>query len=190
MRRFDRDFYRQSTPHVARHLLGALLIRRLDGQEMVGRIVETEAYHESDQAAHCYRGKTARNAPMYADGGTAYVYFVYGMHHCFNVVTEPAGQGAAVLIRAVEPLAGVAHMRARRGQQHADRALCNGPGKLAQAFGIDRALSGHDMLQQNSEVFVVLGENVADASVVCTARIGVGGDSLAKTRLWRWLVVG
>jgi DNA-3-methyladenine glycosylase len=122
---------------VARELVGWRLVRVLDGVRLVGRIVETEAYlARDDGASHSARGKTARNASMFLAAGRAYVYRIYGMHWCLNVVTGPAGVGEAVLVRALEPLAGLAAMQARRGARVKERELCRGPGRLCQAFGI------------------------------------------------------
>jgi DNA-3-methyladenine glycosylase len=131
-----------------------------------------------------------RNAPMYAAGGTVYVYLIYGMHQCFNVVTEPAGFGAAVLIRAIQPLDGLAAMRALRGAQCPDRDLCRGPGRLAQAFAITRALSGLSMLLPESPITITDGDPIDDGAVARTPRIGVGGDARAKTVCWRWIANG
>jgi DNA-3-methyladenine glycosylase len=136
---FDRDVVQ-----VARDLLGTQLVRQdADGMTR-GMIVEVEAYlHAEDPASHSYRGPTRRNAAMFASPGRAYVYTIH-THHCVNVVAEAAGRGAAVLIRAVEPLAGIDIMRSRRGRDR-DRDLTSGPGKLCQAFAIDRALDSWDL---------------------------------------------
>jgi DNA-3-methyladenine glycosylase len=185
--RLPREFFTRDTVEVAQDLLGRMLVRVLPGGDLLaGRIVETEAYREGDQAAHCYRGKTARNAPMYAPGGIAYVYFVYGMHYCFNVVTEAEGTGAAVLIRALEPRVGLATMRARRGPRISDRDLCRGPARLAQAFGIGRELSGYDMLQPDPVLYIADAHAVNADEVMASARIGVSGDVWARARLWRF----
>lgn len=140
------------TVSVARELIGASLVRTIPpdepdaGEVLAGRIVETEAYLPLvDPASHGYRGPTPRNSAIFGRPGFAYVYFIYGNHYCFNVTTEPAGIGGAVLIRALEPLRGLAAMRRRRRAGTPDAALASGPGNLCRAFGIDRACDGVEL---------------------------------------------
>jgi DNA-3-methyladenine glycosylase len=133
-------FFNRPAETVARDLIGVDL--RVDG--VGGIIVETEAYDALDPASHSFAGPTPRNAPMFGPPGRAYVYRIYGLHWCFNVVCDAARQGSAILIRALEPRAGLAVMRRRRGVE-ADTALCSGPGKLCEALGIDGRLSGADL---------------------------------------------
>src|SRR5947208_9837193 len=144
-----REFYtRTNVLTVARQLLGRLLVvRSRDGTRVSGIIVETEAYRgPEDRASHAYAGRrTNRTETMYRTGGTAYVYFVYGMYHQFNVVTNVRDAPHAVLVRALEPVEGIALMRRRR-RGEADRGLTNGPGKLCIALGIDRRLDRADLL--------------------------------------------
>jgi DNA-3-methyladenine glycosylase len=170
--RLPRDFLRRDSETVARALLGQRLVRVLDGQRLAGRIVETEAYlGVPDRAAHAYGGRhTARNASLYADGGTAYVYRIYGLHHCLNVVAGVEGVPVAVLLRALAPEEGIAAMRARRPAARRDAELCAGPGRLCAALGVDLALDGADLVEGEA-LFLEGGAPVAD--VVTGPRVGV-----------------
>ena len=171
----------------ARRLLGCLLTRDLpDGSRLVGRIVETEAYDQDDAASHSYRGRTPRTDVMFGPAGHLYVYFTYGMHYCCNVVTGPEGHGAAVLIRAVEPLEGAGVMRANRGATKAADGinLTNGPAKLCQAFGINKTWNGHDL--RTSPLRLELSDRqVADGQLMQTTRVGI---SQAKDAPWRFYI--
>lgn len=135
--RLGEDFFAREATAVAPELLN----KRFVVGDCAGRIVEVEAYTSDDPASHCYRGPTRRNAVMFGPPGRLYVYFSYGIHHCVNIVTGSEGEGQAVLLRAVVPLEGIELMRARRNGA-ADRSLTDGPGKLAQAFGLDRTHDG------------------------------------------------
>ena len=185
--KLTRAFFARDTRIVARELLGTLLVRVMDdGTRLSGRIMETEAYRPGDAAAHSFRKQTPRNAPMFGEAAFAYVYFVYGMHFCFNVVTEKIGVGAAVLVRALEPLEGVEQM-----QQNYDVAvkdLCRGPARLCKAMQIGRDYSGYDMQQKGSTLFIEQGQAIEDERVATSPRIGVSGDETAKTIAWRWFV--
>jgi len=180
------SFYLRPTLEVARDLLGRTLVRMLDGQRLSGRICEVEAYMgEDDQASHAARGPSPRNRAMYGSAGLAYVYLIYGMHHCLNVVTEEAGFPAAVLIRGIEPLEGVETLRVNRASG-ARNGLTNGPAKLCQALAIGRRLDGHD-LTAGVDLWLEPGEPVIDDFVRFTPRINVGGDEQARTVLWRFV---
>lgn len=159
MTKLPRAFYNRDTVTVARELLGKLLVHRCNGVERVGRIVEVEAYlGPHDLAAHSARGITERNKVMFGPPGRAYVYFIYGMHHCMNVVTEREGYGAAVLLRALEPVRNLAGRAA-------------GPGLLCRAMEIDRRLNGHDLLSDN---FFVTEPTAAErCQIVRRPRVGV-----------------
>ena len=173
--RLTRRFYRRDPVRVAKSLLGQNLVRCLDdGTRLSGRIVEVEAYLGiEDRAAHSFGGRrTARNESMWRDGGTAYVYFVYGMHWCFNVVTEREGAPSAVLIRAIEPVEGIERMRRLRGGRK-DVELCSGPARLAQALGIDRVLDGIDLVT-DERLFVARGARATPSRVGASPRVGVG----------------
>lgn len=178
--RLTRKFYRRSPEILARALLGQELVRRLeDGRELSGRIVEVEAYlGAEDQAAHSFGGKrTKRNESMWIDGGHAYVYFVYGMHWCFNVVADRAGMPTACLIRALEPLEGIEEMRRRRADKKPsmrlhDTDLCSGPAKLTQALGIDGDFDGLD-LTSSDRLFLRRRRSVPPQKVAVAPRIGV-----------------
>ncbi len=140
----DRDFFRREADVVARGLLGCQLVDETE-EQVAGSIVETEAYFgEEDPASHAYRGKTGRNEIMYGPAGKAYVYVCYGIHHMLNVTTGEEDDPQAVLIRAVEPLQGIGVMQSRRGGK-AETVLCDGPGKVCEAFDIGKEQNGADM---------------------------------------------
>jgi DNA-3-methyladenine glycosylase len=143
--RLPRSFYARPTVLVARELVGKILVKESNEGLTSGRIVETEAYSgESDPASHAFRGPSQRNEVMFGPPGYLYVYLSYGVHYCCNVVTEPLGVAGAVLLRALEPLTGLELMEARRGPRPT-RELCNGPGKLCQALGIEMSDYGADL---------------------------------------------
>ncbi|MGD9029410.1 MAG: DNA-3-methyladenine glycosylase [Anaerolineae bacterium] len=193
-----RGFFARDTLLVARNLLGQRLVRthpsagggRGGRTRVAGRIVEVEAYvGEEDQASHARPGRTARNAAMYGPPGHAYVYLIYGMYHCFNVVTEQAGFPAAILVRALEPLEGLEVMRARR-EGRSDVELTSGPGRLCEALSIDRQLNGADLCARDAVLFVEADEPVADRDVAVGPRINVRGDETALRAPWRFTVRG
>jgi DNA-3-methyladenine glycosylase len=169
---FPAGFYDRETEDVARDLLGAILECRTDAGWTSGRIVETEAYlGPHDPACHAVAGLTDRTRHLHGPPGLAYVYRIYGMHWCFNAVTRPEGIGAAVLVRALEPLDGVALMRARRPRSARDRDLTSGPGKLCAALGIDGRMNGLPL--QRPPLVIRRGAPVRDGDVVVSPRIGI-----------------
>jgi DNA-3-methyladenine glycosylase len=170
---------------VARELLGRLLVRPERGLTLVGRIVECEAYAEGDPASHSFRGPTPRNTVMFGPPGHLYVYFTYGMHFCANVVTGREGEGCAVLLRAVEPLAGLEAMEERRGTTN-EWLLCAGPGRLTRAFDIGRSENGADLVA-GSHVVVGRGKPLRDASVGVSTRVGVNAGAESR---WRFFELG
>ncbi|MDH7973778.1 DNA-3-methyladenine glycosylase [Sphingomonas sp. AR_OL41] len=169
----SRDFFARDVVTVARALIGTTLL--VDG--VGGTIVETEAYDASDPASHCFGGRTARNASMFGPPGNAYVYRSYGLHWCLNFVCVPA---SGVLIRALEPTAGLARMIERRGTSE-PRRLCAGPGRLCQALGIDIGLDGRSL---DAPPFA-LAHGTRDGAVGAGPRIGISKAVDTPWRFWR-----
>ncbi|MEX0776831.1 MAG: DNA-3-methyladenine glycosylase [Phycisphaeraceae bacterium] len=191
--RLARSFYRRDPVIVARALLGQRLVRVLDGQRLAGIIVEAEAYLGiPDRAAHTHGGRrTPRVASMWRDGGHAYVYFTYGMHHCMNVVAGAEGDPVAVLLRAIEPTEGLEIMRRHRLAAQRDLDLCRGPARLCAALQIDRKLDGLDMTTSNTLYIEQLRQRPLPASqITTTARIGVAYAGEWAKRELRFLVRG
>lgn len=189
----SRSFYGRDSVTVAQALLGQRLVRVLNGVRLAGRISETEAYGgPDDQASHAYR-RTSRSSIMYGAPGFAYVYFIYGTHHCLNAVTGVEGVPGAVLIRALLPLEGLNLMRQNRGrslQPAADtsRGVADGPGKLCQALGITISENGLD-LTESDQLFIEKDAAAPQDQIEATPRIGVRGDEETRARPWRfaWL---
>ena len=183
-----RDFYTRPADALAPDLLGRLLFREVGGRLLAGRIVEVEAYlGEEDAASHAFRGPTRRNRSMFGPPGHAYVYLIYGVHYCLNIVSGPPGKGEAVLIRALEPAAGIEMMRSNRGGQPLEN-LTNGPGKVCQALGIDGGLDGHDLCV-GQQLWLEAGK--APEETICAGpRVGVRGDDRALKRPWRFFLDG
>ena len=184
-----REFYDRPTLTVARELLGAVLVRLQDGVRISGIITETEAYvGESDLACHAKAGKTPRPEIMYGPPGSAYVYFNYGIHWMLNAVTEREGFPAAVLIRATQPLEGIEIIAFRRGKQPRAK-WTDGPGKLAQAFGIDKSFNGVDLCRRESGLWIEMGERISDENVTIGARVGLNSvPEPWKSVPWRFFV--
>jgi DNA-3-methyladenine glycosylase len=183
--RLPRQFFVRDPVVLARDLLGRVLFYKTPEGLLAGRIVETEAYTgEADPASHAFRGRTARNAVMFGPAGHAYVYFSYGMHYCLNVTAEAKGTAGAVLLRALEPLAGVEIMRAR-GDNGPESRLLSGPGKIGRAFGLGLDDNGRDFTR--GPLGLAGGVPVANREVAISRRIGI---SRAVELPYRFTVVG
>lgn len=183
----ERSFFHRRATTVAGGLLGMKLVSRVDGLLTTGMIVEVEAYcGAEDAAAHSFRGETARNRTMFQGGGLLYVYLIYGMHYCANVVTGKPGSGCAVLIRALEPLDGIETMRARRGLEET-KLLTNGPARLCQALAIDRQLDGLDLLaasaKKHSHIVIEPYRTIESKLIERSPRIGISRE---VDRPWRF----
>jgi len=167
-----RDFYDRETEIVAQEMLGAIIECTTPEGRASAMIVETEAYiGEHDLACHAAAGRTKRTAPLYGPPGFSYVYFIYGMHWCFNAVTRAEGMPSAVLVRAVEPISGKSLMRERRNEIPRDVDLTNGPGKLCEALGIDGAMNGVSL--QRKPLVIRQGRTVSPKEIETTPRIGI-----------------
>ncbi|GAC1472523.1 MAG: DNA-3-methyladenine glycosylase [Isosphaeraceae bacterium] len=176
MKRFARAFYDRDPRIVACELLGTLLTHRVRGVSRVGRVVETEAYlGPHDLAAHSSRGRTQRTEVMFGPPGFAYVYLIYGIHHCLNAVTEGEGQASAVLIRALEPVANV-------------EGKTTGPGLLCKAMGIDRTLNGHDLVR--GDLSFSAPEKVEPFTIVSRPRVGVAYAKEWSEKPFRYYIEG
>jgi DNA-3-methyladenine glycosylase len=178
------SFYQKDTITIARNLLGKLLVRKFKNQILVGRIIETEAYLPDDEASHSFGGLTKRNTSMFMSAGTSYVYLIYGMYYCFNVVTEKQGTGAAVLVRALEPLYGLKLMMKNRNTKKISN-LCSGPGKLCEAFLIDKSLDGIQLWNSKELFLVDDGTKIDFKKIKQTPRIGISKN---KDKEWRFLL--
>jgi DNA-3-methyladenine glycosylase len=169
---------------VAPRLLGCEILRTIGGKRLRVRIVETEAYSQEDTASHSYKGRTPRTDVMFGPAGHLYVYFTYGMHYCCNIVVGEVGTGAAVLIRAVEPLEELEVMSQNR-QGRSGIELTNGPAKLCQALAIDKSLNGYNL--RTGEIRLVVADPLPPAQIVQATRIGI---SRAVDVPWRFYEAG
>lgn len=184
----DRSFYQKPTLEVARNLLGKVLVRRLNGRNLAGKIVETEAYvGPHDLACHASKGKTKRTSIMFEEGGYAYVYMIYGFYFCLNAVTEPADHPSAVLIRALEPLDYQNIMRKLRKNPSQDTNVASGPGKLCMAMRIDKSLNGRDL---TGNKLWIEDRNLPVGRIVTSPRIGVDYAGEYKDKPWRFYIHG
>lgn len=186
--RLTPEFYLdKNVVKIARSLLGKILFTKIDGIVTAGRIVETEAYSWKERGCHAFKGKTNRNGVMFEQGGVAYVFLCYGIHHLFNIVTNHEGVADAVLIRALEPVVGIETMKERRGKIANEFQLTSGPGKLSKALGIDRNVNGKSLFQ--NEVWLEGdGASISNNKIITSKRIGIdyaGEDALLP---WRFTV--
>jgi DNA-3-methyladenine glycosylase len=183
MGKLPRSFYHRPTLEVAPDLLGKILVRVKQNAITAGKIVEVEAYRNSDDAAsHAHRGLTPRNVLMFGEAGHAYVYFIYGMYFCVNVVTEKRGIAGACLIRALEPIEGIETMKKRRPVDGL-HDLANGPGKLCLAMAIDKKLNGEDLL---GDTLTIL-DGDEPAKIKRSPRVGI---RVATNKRWRFSIDG
>lgn len=189
MERLDKKFFQQKTERVARQLLGKVLVRKLGEETISGIIVETEAYiGPHDLACHASKGKTSRTSVMFGESGMWYVYLIYGFYYCLNIVTEKKEYPSAVLIRALEPLEGVEYMKRNRNTDVLNN-LTSGPGKMCQAFGIDKSLNNTPAIEKNSTLFIKdRGIKISSRNIVKTKRVGVDYAGEWKDKLLRFYV--
>ena len=177
-----RRWFARDAPEVAANLLGKVLVVDGDDGQVSGRIIETEAYTADDPASHSFNGPTKRNELMFGPAGYLYVYLSYGLHCCANVVTGAPGDGQAVLIRAIEPVAGIDAMRSRRPGRP-DRQLADGPGKLCVALGIDLSMNGLDVTDPAASIRVFDDGTRPPSDPMTGPRVGI---SKALDRAWRY----
>lgn len=186
--KLNRDFYIRDTITVAKELIGKILVHNTDDGIIKGRIVETEAYIGSiDKASHAYNNRrTSRTEIMFGIGGFSYVFLIYGMYNCMNIVTNEIGRGEAVLIRALEPLEGIDLMIERRKTDNL-KNLCSGPGKLCQAIAIDRSCNGLDLC--GDKLYLESDDKSLEPfDIIATKRINIDYSEEARDFLWRFVV--
>ena len=190
MTRLNRDFYDRPALEVARALLGCRLVREQSGQHLTGLILETEAYQgEQDLGCHASAGKTPRTAVMYGPPGHAYVYFTYGMHWLFNIVTDRIDTPSAVLIRKIKPIDGLEIMAENRPYKAGKSGWTNGPAKLTQALAVDEQFNGVDLCNPAGQLWIENGEPIPDHQVERTPRIGLNSvPEPWKSIPWRFIV--
>lgn len=177
----DPNFFLQPSITLAPKLLGSVFSFASPGGLVSGKIVEVEAYHQNDPASHTFRGESPRNRSMFQAGGRLYVYRIYGLHACVNIVAGPAGSGEGILIRAVEPIQGIELMQKNRGTTDV-RQLCSGPAKLTQAFGITHAHDG--LVLGESEFTLSHTEVLSNDEIVQTTRIGISKAAKELARFY------
>ncbi len=168
----NKEFYQQGTERVAKQLIGKIFVKKEAEQILSARIVETEAYlSENDLSSHSAVGQTKRNAPMFDCGGILYVYQIYGVHHCINIVSQAQDIGAAVLIRAMEVIEGTEIFKSRRGENVKREKLLSGPGNIAKAFAFTKADNYHSLL--SDDLYIIEEDEIPDSNIITTKRIGI-----------------
>ncbi|TDO73387.1 DNA-3-methyladenine glycosylase [Halanaerobium saccharolyticum] len=187
--RLDYDFYQKDAVQTAKDLLGKILVRKYEGKTIKVKIVDTEAYlGAEDKASHAYNNrKTKRTETMFARGGLAYIYLIYGMYYCFNIVTAEVDNPHAVLIRAVEPVAGLQFIKENRNiKSKKIEDLTNGPGKLSQALKIDKSLDGCDLVKSNK--LYLLDNKDEDFKIEAAPRVNIDYAEEYKNKKWRFYI--
>lgn len=184
MKRVEKEKILSNVHFSAKRLLGSYLIRKIGNNKLVGKITETEIYHEGDPASHSCNGRTKRCEVMFGSPGLSYVYLVYGMYHCFNIVCGKRDEGSAILIRSLEPIKGIKTMKKYRNTSDI-KNLTNGPGKLCQAMHITRDLNKIDLLNKKSPIYIKFNDQVNDKDVINTTRIGI---SKGKDKKYRYCI--
>ncbi len=190
--RLAKEFFNQDAVTLARCLIGKGLVREIDGEKIVVRIVETEAYvGPEDKGCHAYNNKrTKRTETMFQSGGQAYIYLIYGMYHCLNVVAADEGKPEAVLIRAVEPINGLKYIRQNRKIKSKKKSdLTNGPGKLCQALKIDKSLNEYDMIS-GEKLYIIDFEEQIKQKIACGPRINIDYAEEYIDVPWRFYIEG
>jgi DNA-3-methyladenine glycosylase len=192
--RLTRSFYtRTDVVQISQELLGKYLVTNINGQITSGKIVETEAYRApNDKASHAYNNRrTGRTETMFAEGGKAYIYLCYGIHHLFNAVTGKENMAHAILIRAIEPVDNIGAMLLRRNMKKPERRLTAGPGTLTQALGISTFMTGTDMTAADSPIWIEdRGENILPGNIIASPRVGIAYAEECVDWPWRFRVSG
>jgi DNA-3-methyladenine glycosylase len=185
-----KEFYLQNAEIVAKELLGKYLVREYDNKKIVCKIVETEAYiGPEDKACHAYNNRcTERTKVMFEEGGIAYIYFIYGMYYCLNIVVEREGKPEAVLIRGVEPAENIEEIKSNRSiKSKKEQDLTNGPGKLCTALKIDKSLNGYDVTRKG-ELYITEGEEIEE--IITAKRINIDYAEEYRDKHWRFYIKG
>lgn len=187
MEKLERCFYERETLEVSKDLLGKYIVHNVADGRTMGKIVEVEAYiGPEDPACHAYKGKcTNRTKVMFGQGGHAYVYLIYGVYYCMNIVTSQESYPEAVLIRAIEPIDGLERMKKRRGTDKLLN-LCSGPGKLCAAMGISKIQNGIDLCGET--LYLLEGERISPECIVSTPRINIDYAGEGRTYPWRFII--